>query len=129
VHAVIVIWAVLRRRLPVIPFALAAAASIAACFGATEIRLEITSNASCHDIQTGDTLFFVSSTDHQSDAPVTETHDCREENGHSTIGSLVLVPSGDRTARVDVEWSRASASRLVTARRGISTAASSRDAS
>lgn len=107
------------------PFALVASVLVAACFGPTEIRVEITSNASCQDIQTGGTLFFVSPTDHQSDTPVTETHDCHEENGHSTVGSLVLVPSGERTAKLSVE---VVTSRRVTVRQGISTGASSRDA-
>jgi hypothetical protein len=96
-----------RRRgfamIPCAACAVAASASIAACFGSTEIRLEITSNASCHDLQTGDTQLFVSSADHQSDVPVTETHDCRDADGHSTIGSLVLVPSGDRAAKLSIE--------------------------
>lgn len=106
VAAVLVISAVRRRGVVLFLYAscaLAALASIAACFGATEIRLEITSNVSCHDLETGDTQLFVSSTDHQSDVPVTETHDCREADGRSTIGSLVLVPSGDRAARLSVE--------------------------
>ena len=93
----------LRRRLRLFACVLALTAAIAACFGATEIRLEITSNASCHDLQTGETLVFVSSTGHRPDAPVADTRDCREEDGHSTIGSLVLVPSGERTAKLSVE--------------------------
>jgi hypothetical protein len=81
-------------------------AVIVACYGATEVKLEITRDVKCPPRGEARTAIFVGRPGHGAIDPIAETEDCidlTDGTFASSIGSLVVVPSDDRDARVTVE--------------------------
>ncbi|HEX8793613.1 MAG TPA: hypothetical protein VF765_21870 [Polyangiaceae bacterium] len=69
-----------------------------ACLDPTDITLQLDTDVPCSSLQ-GVTITVGSSGDYETKAPTTETHSCSPDG---TIGSLVLVPSGNKDAEVAI---------------------------
>ncbi len=82
----------------------------AACYGPTEFRVEISTDFPCTtQVGTPPALVGPPRTTVKvggataDESPVADTRACTPRTGGADIGSLVVVPSGDRTARVTLE--------------------------
>jgi hypothetical protein len=102
----------MRRRRPVLVLAAAACASAAACYGPTEVRLEISTDLPCRAVADGGgaaaapvhTVVRLGGA--VDSAIVADTRTCSAGvagDPVADIGSIVLVPSGDRSAHVTVQ--------------------------
>jgi hypothetical protein len=84
---------------------------VVACYGPTEVELRITRDMPCPSSGVGRTGIFVGRPGHGAIDPIAETEDCVTERTEgalegelgSRIGSLTVVPSDSRDARVTVE--------------------------
>lgn len=87
----------MRRRalFPTIAFASAVLASTVHCYAPTQVELEVLTDVHCQARPS--TWLYQNGT-----VPIAETEDCEERTdlGIRSMGTLVLVPSGDRDARV-----------------------------
>ncbi len=76
---------------------------VMSCYGPTEVTLDISRDTPCSPPGQAVTGIFVGAEGHGAIDPIAETTDCSPANVGSSIGSLVVVPSGDRDGRATVE--------------------------
>ena len=102
----------MMRRRSALVLATAACASAVACYGPTEVRLEISTDLPCRAVGDGgraasDPVRTLVRLGGAGDAPiVADTATCSARaagDAVADVGSIVLVPSGDRAARVTVQ--------------------------
>ncbi len=102
----------MMRRRSALVLATAACASAVACYGPTEVRLEISTDLPCRAVGDGgraasDPVRTLVRLGGAADSPiVADTATCSARaagDAVADIGSIVLVPSGDRAARVTVQ--------------------------
>ena len=102
----------MRRRRTALVLTAAACASAAACYGPTEVRLEISTDLPCRAVvdgggTPGNPIHTVVRLGGAADsANVADTTTCSASVAGAPvadIGSIVLVPSGDRSAHVTVQ--------------------------
>lgn len=77
----------------------AGALSLAECRDPTQITLEISTDAKCEDVR-GTTIGVGRITELEEKSPVAQTEACSAASGR--IGSLVVVPSGDKDGEVSI---------------------------
>lgn len=90
-----------RRALPILAGALAAAAAVASCRGATQASIEITTDFACASLKQT-RIFTGSAPDESSVSPTTETPACTPEGAGGRVGSLTVVPTKGSDGRVHV---------------------------
>ena len=102
----------MMRRRSALVLATAACASAVACYGPTEVRLEISTDLPCRAVGDGgraasDPVRTLVRLGGAADSPiVADTATCSARaagDAVADVGSIVVVPSGDRAARVTVQ--------------------------